>query len=63
MLAVEREVVVFGWAGQLGSALRVVAGEVLWVWELEARVGALVGVEVEGQGQDDTLVVEQEFWV
>lgn len=55
--------VVFGWAGQLGSALRVVAGEVLWVWELEARVGALVGVEVEGQGQVDTLVVEQEFWV
>lgn len=63
MLAVEREVVVFGWAGQLGSTLRVVAGEVLWVWELEARVGALVGVEVEGQGQVDTLVVEQEFWV
>lgn len=63
MLAEEREVVVFGWAGQLGLALRVAAGEVLWVWELEARVGALVGVEVEGQGQDDTLVVEQEFWV
>lgn len=63
MLAVEREVVVFGWAGKLGSALRVVAGEVLWVWELEARVGALVGVEVEGQEQVDTLVVEQEFWV
>lgn len=63
MLAVEREVVVFGWAGQLGSVLRVVAGEVLWVWELEARVGVLVGVEVEGQGQVDTLVVEQEFWV
>lgn len=44
MLAVEREVVVaFGWVGQLGLALRVVAGEVLWVWELEERVGAQVG--------------------